>query len=71
MKEQVYVKVSDNAEETNAKNCVILGLSEHNGISLDNILDLRGMSNLLVVDLDYYLDYPTDVLLAVKSIKNI
>ena len=54
-----------------AEKCVVLGLSDKkNNVSLDNILDLRGMKNLLVVDIDYFLEFFTDVTLTVKAMKN-
>lgn len=64
---ECVIKVSKDANETNAKNCVIIGLSNRNGISLTNPLDIRGMNNLLIVDLKYFIKHRTDVVLAVKS----
>lgn len=71
-KEMLAIKLSDDAREINAKDIIIIGLHyKRNNITRVNPLDLRGMRNLLVVDLDYFLKHRSDVLLAVKSVKNI
>lgn len=66
------MEIKGDSTELSAERCVILGIiDQRNRISSDQPLRLYNMKNLLVVDLDYFLEHLTDVLLAVKSIKNI